>query len=57
VGLDDAGAGGRLRSVSKSVVGLAYGIALAAGNVPPPEDTSRARDGPIAVAPLRFSVA
>jgi hypothetical protein len=27
-----------LRSVSKSVVGLAYGIALAAGNVPPPED-------------------
>ena len=46
-----------LRSVSKSVVGLAYGIALAAGNVPPPEDTSRARDGPIAVAPLRFSVA
>ena len=27
-----------LRSVSKSVVGLAYGIALGAGNVPPPED-------------------
>jgi CubicO group peptidase (beta-lactamase class C family) len=26
-----------LRSVSKSVVGLAYGIALAAGKVPPPE--------------------
>jgi CubicO group peptidase (beta-lactamase class C family) len=26
-----------LRSVSKSVVGLAYGIALAAGQVPPPE--------------------
>ena len=27
-----------LRSVSKSVVGLAYGVALAAGKVPPPED-------------------
>ena len=27
-----------LRSVSKSVVGLAYGIALGAGNVPSPED-------------------
>ena len=26
-----------LRSVSKSVVGLAYGIALAEGKVPPPE--------------------
>jgi CubicO group peptidase (beta-lactamase class C family) len=26
-----------LRSVSKSVVGLAYGVALAAGKVPPPE--------------------
>jgi hypothetical protein len=26
-----------LRSVSKSIVGLAYGIALAAGKVPPPE--------------------
>ncbi|WP_338689656.1 serine hydrolase [Bradyrhizobium sp. 26S5] len=26
-----------LRSVSKSVIGLAYGIALAAGKVPPPE--------------------
>jgi CubicO group peptidase (beta-lactamase class C family) len=28
-----------LRSVSKSIVGLLYGIAMAAGNVPPPEAT------------------
>ena len=27
-----------LRSVSKSIVGLLYGIALAAGKVPAPED-------------------
>ena len=32
-----------LRSVSKSVVGLAYGIALAAGKVPPPEAKLYAR--------------